>query len=250
MRHHIHIPLAIAAVAVLIGAALTGCAKTKADIIQEYRGQEPLPKPDRILVYDFAVSPYDVSINSAIGARVANLVTGTSPSDEQQKVGRAIANVLAEELINQLELGGFTAQRVPTVEPPPMGTLAIEGQFVTIDEGNRLRRMVIGFGAGGSEVRTQVRASLGRPGGRLLLEEFVTSAESSKKPGIGPMVGVGGAVSAVGTAAVLSTGVGAVTELDQTVEGDARRTAQEIVKQLCVLYVKEGWNTQGHCEKR
>ena len=32
----------------------------------------------------------------------------------------------------------------------------IEGQFVSIDQGNRTRRLVIGLGAGASEVRTLV----------------------------------------------------------------------------------------------
>jgi hypothetical protein len=221
--------------------SFVGCAKTKIDTLQEYRGDKLLPKPNRIVVYDFAVSPHDVSVNSALGARLANLVTGTSTTEEQLKVGRATAKLLSDELVKQFEMLGFTSVRASIVESPPERTLAIEGQFVSIDEGNRLRRMVIGFGVGGTEVRTQAQASLGTSSGRLLLDEFVTSANSSKKPGMGPMAGVGGAVIGIGSAAVVSGGVGAVTELDQTVDGDARRTAHEIVKKLSVFFLRQGW---------
>jgi hypothetical protein len=220
---------------------LSGCAKTKVATVQEYEGKERLPKPTRILVHDFAVSPHEVSVNSAIGARIERIVTNTSTDEEKLKEGRAVAQLLSLELVQQLELLGFPAERSTVVEPPANRTLVIEGQFMTIDEGNRIQRMVIGFGLGGTEVRTQVQASLGTPSGRLLLEEFVTDAESSKKPGMGPMAGVGGLVTGVASAAVVSGGVGAVTEMDQTVEGDARRTAHEIVKKLVPLFVKEGW---------
>ena len=233
----------LAAAGLVTGTTLIGCAKTKSDVVQGYHGQERLPRPERILVYDFAVSPHDVSVNSAIGARIANFVTGTSLSEEQRKIGRAVANVLAEELVNQFEQRGFTAQRATKAEPPPTRTLAIEGQFVTIDEGNRLRRMVIGFGVGGTKCVHRCKPLSARPPAVCCWRNSSQMPKVRKNPGMGPMVGVGGAVSSVGTAAVLSTGVGAVTELDQTVEGDARRTAQEIAKQLSVFFAKEGWIT-------
>jgi hypothetical protein len=207
-------PASIVSITVLLAIALSGCAKATSHDIQQYDGKERFAWPDRILVYDFAISPHDVSVNSAVGARIANLVTHTSMSEEQVKAGKAIAFVLAEEIVNELRRLQLSAERASTVTPPPDKILAIEGQFVSIDEGNRLQRMVIGFGVGGTEVRTQVQVVLGTPKGPLLLEEFVTDAESSKKPGMGPMAGVGGAVAGVGTAAVLSTGVGTVTELD------------------------------------
>jgi len=227
----------------LLLLGLTACTKTSSHEIRMYDGKERFPRPDRILVYDFAVSHRDVAINSAIGARITNLVTNTSTTDEQKKVGKAVAFVLAEEIVKELRAMQLSAERATTAPPPPDKLLAIEGQFISIDEGNRLRRMVIGFGVGGTEVRTQVQAVLGTPNGPIIMEEFVTDAESSKKPGMGPMAGIGGAVATVDGAAVMSGAVGSVTELDQTVEGDAKRTAKEIVKKLSLLFAKEGWIT-------
>lgn len=156
-----------------------------------------------------------------------------------------MTHLLSLELVQQLESFGFAVQRATTVESPADQTLAIEGQLVEIDEGNRLRRMVIGFGLGGTEVRTQVHTSLGTPFDRLLFEEFITGARSSKKPGMGPMVGVVGAITGVALAAAVSGG-GAVTKLDQVVEGDTHRTAHEIVKKLSALFTKQGWIPNKH----
>jgi hypothetical protein len=220
---------------------LVGCAPTKVDTTGEYTGKEPLARPNRVLVYDFAVSPDDVSLNSAIGTKLANLVKGSPKNEEQLKVGRAVAKALSEGLVKEIQDLGLPAERATVVEPLVSKTLAIEGQFLSINEGNRLRRMVIGFGVGGTEVKTQVQVSLGTDSGRQLVQEFETAAQSSKKPGMGPMVGVGAAASTAGTAAAVSGGVGVATEFNQTVEGDAKRTAKEVAKTLSRFFFSQGW---------
>src|SRR2546428_4103288 len=106
------------------------------------------------------------------------------------------------------------------------------GQFLTMDEANRLRRMVIGFGVGGTDLRTKVQVYQGTEAAPLLLQEFETKAESSKKPGMGPMVGVGAAATSAASAAAVSGGVGLATQFDQTLAGHAQRTAQEVAKPL------------------
>ena len=68
--------------------------------------------------------------------------------------------------------------------------MSIEGQFLTIDEGNRARRLVIGFGAGASHVRIAVQMLETIAGQHRLVEDFYTNASSSRKPGFGPMAGV------------------------------------------------------------
>lgn len=230
-------------------SVLIGCASTSVEPIRTYSGSQPLPKPDRILISDFAVSPGDVSLNSGIGARLADAVKGQPKSEEQLKVGRAVAKAFSEELVKEIQGLGLPAEQAS--RPPSSGdtTLTIKGQFVSIDEGNRARRMVIGFGVGGTEVRTRVQVYQGTPTGRLLVQEFETSAQSSKKPGMGPMAGVGAAATgAAGTAAGVSGGVGVATEFNQTVEGNARRTAQEVAKKLAKFFVDQGWIPRSKAE--
>jgi hypothetical protein len=220
---------------------LAGCAPTDVATIQEYSGKSLLPRPDRVLVYDFAVSENDVKLNSAIGARLANLVTGAQENEEQVKVGRAVAKALAESLVKELDQLGLPVEHASSATIPTARTVMIHGQFLTIDEGNRLRRMAIGFGVGGTDLRTKVQVYQGMEAAPLLLKEFEANAESSKKPGMGPMVGVGAAATSAASAAAVSSGVGVGTEFDQTVEGDAKRTAKEVAKPLSEFFAGQGW---------
>lgn len=90
-------------------------------------------------------------------------------------------------------------------------------------------------------MRAHIEVYYGKGSARLLVEEFETSAQSSKKPGMGPMAGVGAAASTAATGAAVSAGVSGVGESNQTVEGEARRSAKEVAKPLSRFFVGQGW---------
>jgi hypothetical protein len=222
----------------------TGCASTKVQPMGVYSNIEPLPRPDRFLVYDFAVSSADVTLNRGLVARMHNLISTTPQTEEQLKVGRAVAAALSEELVEHIRALGLPAERASKPDAMTDGTLAIEGQFISIDEGNRLRRMVIGFGLGQSEVRTLVQVYIGIAGGQRIVQEFETSAQSSKAPGMGPMVGVGAAArgaAGVATGAVVGGGAHTLAESRQSAAADARRTADVLAKHLAQFFAAQGW---------
>ena len=223
---------------------IVGCASTKVQPLSVYGSSEPLPRPDRILVYDLAASPEAITPNGGVIARLHSLASATSQTEERSKVGREVADALSEELVRRIRALGLPAERASSLQPLADGTLAIEGQFISIDEGNRLRRTVIGFGAGESEVRTLVQVYLGMDGAQHLVQEFETSAESSKAPGMAAMMGAGAAArgaAALGTAAVAGGGIHAATESRQTAEADAQRTADALVKRLAHFFAAQGW---------
>ena len=220
---------------------ILGCAPTHVETMKEYTGKTPLQRPDRVIVYDLAFLAKDVSPNSGIGAKLSDLATGASMTDEQLKVGQAAAKAFADELVKIIRDLGLPAERVTGVPVVTEKTLAIQGQFLSVDEGNRARRWVIGFGVGGSEVRAHIQVYHGKGAARQLVEEFETSAESSKKPGMGPMAGVGAVATTAVTGAAVSAGVSGVGESNQTVEGEARRTAKEVAKPLSRFFVGQGW---------
>src|SRR5262249_38985444 len=91
--------------------------------------------------------------------------------------------------------------------PGPGSTLSVEGQILSIDEGNKTRRLMIGFGAGASEVRTLTQVYEVTGGEHRLVDDFYTAAKSSRKPGLGPMSGAG---AAAGWAATTARRVGRV----------------------------------------
>ncbi len=230
--------LVSACVAVLL---LAGCAPTKsAGVTTQLLG---LPRPDRIVVYPFAITPQEVQLDRGVGSRLATLVRETPPTAEQEAIGQRVAEALATRLLQELWDVGYVAQQGPTAGPLPGRTLSIRGQFLAIDEGNRTRRVVIGLGAGHSIVRTAVQLGYtvgATPEQRVMT--FETEARSGYKPGMAATMGVGGATGRVAESAVLSAGLTGVSETwGATVDADARRTAKEIVQQLKNCWTVQGW---------
>ncbi len=215
----------------LASLAMAGCAPTGVQTISESTGEEPLPTPARVLIYDFAVSPQEVSLDSAIGKRLARLMGGTPQTEEQLKVGRAVADALAKNLVKDIQKLGLPAERYAGALTTAGNVLVIEGQFLTIDESNQLRQAVIGLGASGTKVRTQVQVYQVTLMGRRLVEEFVTTAQSSRKPGMAETMGARAA-----TAAAVSGEVTAATASSQMAEVDARRAADKITQELAYFF--------------
>jgi hypothetical protein len=221
--------------------ALAACASTKVQPSVMIPASEALPRPTRIAVYDFAVAAHDVSPNNAPLSRLRRALGG-SQNEQELKVGRSVAGALAGELVKALKDLDLPIERSGTAAVAD-GTLAIEGQFVSIDEGNRLRRVIIGFGVGASEVKTHTQMYLGTPAGPRLVEEFETDASSSKKPGAAVGMGAGAAIGAgVAVSTAVQGGLQAVTEPKDTAEADAKRTAEQLVRQIKEIFAARGWS--------
>ena len=233
-------------VAAVLALTVTACAPTKVRPIGA-TATDPLPRPDRVLVYDFAVSPEQVSLNRGLFARLGREASSADVTEEEAKIGHEVAEGFAVELVKRIQRLGLPADRATADQPAPPGTLAITGQFLSIDEGNRMRRTMIGFGAGQSEVRALAQVALQTAHGPLLAEEFETSGASARTPGVTPMIGPGLAVrGAVGVASsvAVSGGAHALTEHRTEVEADAQRIADELAKQLSKFFVRHGWITE------
>jgi hypothetical protein len=221
---------------VALATLASACAQTDVNVTKSTLSE--LPKPDRVLVRNFAVTRSEVELDSGLGPSLLREVTGEVQSEDARKVGRAAANALADELVKQLREKGIEAARADRNTPYDATTLMIAGQFVTLDEGNQTLRTVVGFGLGGSEVRTVVKAF---QGGRLLAEAE-TTADSGYKPGAGVTLGAGAAAGTAAVAAGVAAGTTTVSELMMTsVETGSRRTAREIADRIHAAYVNRGW---------
>jgi hypothetical protein len=233
MRHRNLWPALLLTVVVI-----AGCAPTDVRSTRGASADQPLPRPDRIVVYDFVIAPGDVRLNSGPGARVRRMLGSEPASAEQTKVGAQVAKVFSEELVKAIAELGIPVERSAHLSRVPDRTLAIDGQFVSIDEGNRARRMVIGFGLGATEVSAHVQVYLGMPTQQVLVQEFETKAESSKKPGAAVTMGAG---AAVGAGMAVGGAASGALELQAGVEADARRTARKLAEQLKELFTRRGW---------
>src|SRR5262245_49794184 len=108
-------------------AVLAGCARMSTqDVNVRAVG---LPRAQMIVVHDFAVSPGSVALDSAIGARLLEMVEHTPQADEQTKVGQEVARVVTENLVKEINNLGIPAVAAANATPVAGPSLAIDGQF-------------------------------------------------------------------------------------------------------------------------
>ena len=217
---------------------LAGCASTEVTERQRYEG-EKLARPERIIVHDFTANPAEVPPESAFAAELAGAPTATP---EQLEVGRRLGAQVAKELVAELRRMGLPAVPAAGGPPPRPDDIVLRGYFVSVDEDRAGRRLLVGFGAGATEVRTAVEAYQMTTEGLRPLERGEIRSGGGELPGmvvplavvaatanpIGPIVG--GAAKATGEV----TG-------SETIEGATERTAKEIAAQLRTAAEEQGW---------
>ena len=216
-----------------IALALAGCGSdTDSEVTNKMskKDRKTLPPPTQILVYDFATSPGEIPADSAARGRLQGAGDDPYNNPQRAQLEHQVAAVLAEELVEELQDLDLPARRWSGPAPAGEGVYTIEGQFVTIDEGNAAARMIVGFGAGGTELKTLVQAYVVEPTGKRLLAEATVDAESSSAPGLAATLPVGAAISGIATAAAINTGVGTIRELNTDVREGAEDTARAIVE--------------------
>jgi Domain of unknown function (DUF4410) len=102
----------------------------------------------------------------------------------EQSQAHALADDLEQDVAQDLMKKGLAAQRLAPGEPPPTRGWLVRGTILQMDEGNRLRRTVIGFGAGQTNLKVAVaidNLSAGQPPATLY--RMQTGAQSGKSPG-------------------------------------------------------------------
>ena len=222
--------------------AFWACAKT---VVRPQQESAPagFSRPTNILVYDFAVSESDVRENQGFLAQIRRGWSTSTQSERDLELGRQVAGAYAEDLVSGIRELGLPAERARRETPIASNTLLIDGQFLNVDEGNRLRRVVIGFGAGGSNVDSRVQVYYATSTERRQLLEFTTHADSGKMPGAAATMGVGAAAQGGVTAgaAAAQAAIGGVKEHRSDLENMAGRSAEQAVAYLSECFAKQGW---------
>ena len=230
-------------VTLMVLAIAIGCAPTK--VQQEDTTLTQLPRPDLILVYDFAVSPDEVKLDAGLSAELKEKYEehqGTSRTAEEIKVGHKVADVVAEELVKKIRSYGLSAERAFGLPQGKGKVLMIKGQFLSIDEGNRTERVAIGLGAGRTSVPANVQVYELTPEGMQQVDDLRGTAKSGRKPGMGEMMGVGAIAGHLLTSTVVSGALAGGTEMTSaTVEADGKRLAENIAQDLGKFFVGQDW---------
>lgn len=226
--------LTIAGAAALIAI---GCASTKVSPPQSSGRDDSIPRPGRILVYDFGVRQDEVAPDSDAAAKPHEPMT-----PEQVEQAHELGIEVAIRLAKAIDAMGIPARRSAGDVAPAIDDILIRGTFVTVNEGSAAERMVIGFGAGASKLSTLVEGYQMTPYGLRKLGSASVDAGGAKGPGAAVP-----AVVAVATAnpigLIVTSAIKAGTEMSgkATVQGRAQQTADAIAKRLQERFREQGW---------
>jgi hypothetical protein len=197
-----------------------------------------LARPNRILVYDFAVREQEVKEYQGIMRQQPSI---KDAAERERLLAKEVKDALGEEVVDGLRSLGFIVERVDRGAQASGQDLLIDGQFLTIDEGNPLRRLVVGFGTGASMVQTQVQVYQGQEARKLM--EFTTQADSGKMPGAAPALGAGAAAQGGVSAGmvVASAAVSGVKTYRSDVARMAAASGDQAVRYLSEFFAIQGW---------
>ncbi|MBI1813937.1 MAG: DUF4410 domain-containing protein [Deltaproteobacteria bacterium] len=225
-----------------IVVALAGCATTNVTPIQETFATN-LPPPGIVLVYKFAVNLNEVSANQGLFQKAYDAAESTNKTEQNEEIAQQVSDRLADELVKQITELGLPAHRADQNTSVPSNALVITGHFIDIDEGNQLRRLVIGLGAGQSKIDTQVQVLSPSGDGYRTLMEFKTHADSGEMPGAAVTMGAGAAAQGGVTAgmAVANAGIGGVKAYRTAIDAMAGRSADKAAQYLSEFFAREGW---------
>ncbi len=217
-----------------------GCASSDIAELQRHYEEDSLPKPGRIIVYNFAASPEDIPADAAISGHYQRRTLPQTA--EEKKLGRQLGDKLADELVKEILALGMPAEHADRWHPPSIGNLLIMGEFISIDKGSRAKRMLIGFGAGAGELQTHVVGYQFTDQGLRRLGDAVIETSGGKMPGMIVPVGVGAVAGRAGTSAIIAGSMNVAQELGpESMNAAAKRTAQEVMRILSRAFAKHGW---------
>jgi Domain of unknown function (DUF4410) len=231
-------PLSRAITWFLTIAVVAGCASTEVTERQRYEG-EKLARPDRIIVHDFTGNPADVPPESPFAAQMAGTIT---PTPEQREVGRELGAQIAKQLVADLQGMGLPAVAAAGQPAPRVNDIVLRGYFVSIDEGSAGKRVLVGFGSGTAEMRAAVEGyQMTAQGLRLLGSGEVRSGGGDMPGMVVPLAVLAATANPIGlvvggAAKLYGEGTGS-----DTIEGAAKRTADEISAQLRTTAEEQGW---------
>lgn len=233
LKSVLYISVALAAV------LLNGC--TSVEVTPDAGAAEALPQPSRVLVYDFAVNLQEIQLDP-VGAEIAQKIEGTARSAQEQKISHAVAAALSKHLVATIQGMGLPAERAFT-PPSATGTeVLIRGQLVSIDQGNEAERMIIGLGAGRSDVQAHAQVYETIAGQRIAIESMTGTAKSALTPGAAETMGAGAIAGHLLVSTAITAGAQIANEdLSANVNAEAGRLGDKLAESLKALFLKKGW---------
>jgi hypothetical protein len=205
-------------------------SKVEVTTLQSYSGAS-LPKPTKILVYDFAIDTSQVQVDRSQKIRPRHMITG---DESPEAVAKKASAKFSQELIKKLAATGIPVQHVTADTVAPTNTVSVQGSFDSLRQGDKAERVGVGMGTGTADVRTQVDVHVKTDSDSILLSQFQTQMK--------PVEGVGAGVPAaagVNPAAIAAKST--IGDRRQTIEAYASKTANAMAEEIMKTMAKQGW---------
>jgi hypothetical protein len=237
-----HLPTSRRAV-LLLPLIAAACARPTVQTAVGYAGP-PLPYPAHIWVYPLAVSPQDVQLDSGVLSQLQQDTSGVPLQQQELAAARSASEAIARTAVQQLRSFGLPAEYAYVANLPQNGpTMLVRGQLVALNEGNRMRRTLIGLGAGRSSVSADAQVYFSENGAPpRFIEALDASASSGRMPGMAETLGVGAAAGHLATAAAVGTGLHVASEAGaSSPTGESDRLGKSLAQQIGLFCIRQGW---------
>jgi Domain of unknown function (DUF4410) len=168
------------------GVADNGAAKTAS---ATRRSLSAADKNRVIYISDFELDPSNFKLDKGgitgkgwLLPPPPGIPTLRRKSQDPQKEAEKLVNLMSETLAANLRKAGFTVRRLLPGDRRPTEGLIVSGVFIEMNEGNQMRRALLGFGAGESKMELYVTlAELAQP--EQPIYEVSSQKNSGKWPG-------------------------------------------------------------------
>jgi hypothetical protein len=208
----------------LLAALAAGCASAKVTAARP-AGPAPAGPPAVVYVADFELDARDVRAERGFLPAPPPLpglgsVLPPLPGAPREPAERAreVVDLMSRSLVRELEHDGLRARRLMRGEPLPSSGWLVRGVFTNVQEGNQLRRAVVGFGAGRTDLQVNVALDDLAGGTPRPLYAVESQADSGKLPG---------AVITLNPYVAAARFVIAGNDLDRNVKDSAARIARQ-----------------------
>ncbi len=195
--------------------ALVSCASVSVEDGTERATQK---MPEMVYVLDFSTAHGDWEVDRS----------GAELTDFKKNLQLMLRTAMTTDLTDRLvpAVPGRKSDRARR-----QNAWLVRGEFVTVQQGSRLLRSAIGFGAGGTKVETRVQVYDLAQNPDVPFLTFSTTGGSGSEPG---------AILAF-TTDPLQIAIGGVSGAAHGLSEDTKRTAREITAEFSDYMYKRGW---------
>jgi hypothetical protein len=152
-------------------------------ISQEDLASLPPGRPTIVYVQDFKIEKESTGSDQQTlgGGRARALIARARSATGMQS--SQVVDLMSSSLVSDLNRGGVKAQRLAAGEPLPKNGWLVRGIFTEVDQGSRVLRSQVGFGAGATDLAVLVNVGDLQKGKLESFYRLETEAGSRKMPG-------------------------------------------------------------------